>query len=44
MKLADRIGALVIAYGLWMVFAFVIGLIARPVFNAFVTGFYVWGQ
>lgn len=43
MKFADRIGALVIAFGLWMVLAFILGLLVRPVFNAFLTGFYAWG-
>lgn len=42
MKIADRIGFLVIAYGLWMVFAFILGLAARPIFNAFTIGFNAW--
>jgi len=44
MKFTDRIGALVMAYGLWMIAAFVIGLLARPVANAFIYGFRIWGD
>lgn len=43
MRFTDKIAALVFAYGLWMVIAFALGVLTKPVVNAFLTGYSVWG-
>lgn len=42
MKFADRIKSLIIVFGLWMLIAFVAGIVLRPIANAFLYGFHIW--
>lgn len=43
MKLLDALGRVVVALSLWIITAFVLGVIARPVWEALKLGFNIWG-
>lgn len=42
MRFTDKIAALVLAYGLWMMIAFALGVLTKPIINAFTIGYSVW--
>lgn len=44
MKLTERLGAGLMAVALWIFIAFVFGVIARPVAEAFLFGFRLWSN
>jgi hypothetical protein len=44
MKLIERVGAAVTFIGLWILLALLAGIAFRPVYEAFLLGFRIWGE
>lgn len=42
MKFIERLTAALLALALWIALAFVLGAIARPLYEVFMYGFHVW--
>lgn len=43
MKLLEALGSVAIAVALWIVIAFFVGLVSRPIYEAWKVGFSLWG-